>query len=477
MEERAHKMIDFGIPEDMTKRIIKVVGVGGGGCNAVKNMYLEGINNVTFAACNTDSQSLSKSPIPVKVMLGDIGLGVGGKPEKGREEAEKSIDKIKELFSDGTKMAFVTAGMGGGTGTGAGPIVSAMAREMGILTIGVVTLPFYFEKKPKIIKAIKGMEQMRKNVDALLIINNERLCDVFSDSHIPMKEAFRKADNILYNAVKSISELITIEGDINLDFCDVETTMREGGGAIMAIGRGSGEHRVRKAFLDALDSPLLYGSDINKAKRILFNIYTSEEAPLFVNELNEIDEFMDELSPQIEVIWGVSDDNSLKEEAKIAILATGIDNEAENNDNRPDVRAEETMHYQEMIDKLYKSNKSNQNPEEVAFEVNSTGGNAKIQEDTEENADERNENITPEANEDNAIDENTDDETKSDADEREEVEPDNNINRYNQNQGNSNQNNTNQNNINNGTKELSFVERLKKRIADAVDPWLNEPDN
>lgn len=194
-----------------------------------------------------------------------------------------------------------------------------------MLTIGVVTIPFYFEKEKKIIKALKGVEEMRKNVDALLIVNNERLCDIYSDSRISVKDAFKRADTILSNAVKSISELITIEGDINLDFRDVESTMKSGGGAIMAIGRAGGEHRVEKAIIDALDSPLLYGSDITKAKRILFNIYTSKDNPLFVDELQEIDDFMDELSPQIEVIWGVSDDNTLENDAKIAILATGLD--------------------------------------------------------------------------------------------------------------------------------------------------------
>ena len=168
-------------------------------------------------------------------------------------------------------MVFVTAGMGGGTGTGAGPVVAGVAKSMGILTIGIVTIPFYFEKKRKIIKAIKGVEQMRKNVDALLIINNERLCDVYSDSPLPIKEAFKRADNILLNATKSISELITVEGDINLDFRDVENTLRSGGSAIMAMGRAKGEHRVENAIVSALDSPLLYGSDISQAKRILFN--------------------------------------------------------------------------------------------------------------------------------------------------------------------------------------------------------------
>lgn len=302
--------LDFGQTEDTSKNIIKVIGVGGGGCNAVKNMYNEGIVNVTFAICNTDSQSLSTSNVPVKIMLGDKGLGVGGVPEEGRKEAQSSIDKIKQLLSDGTKMAFITAGMGGGTGTGAGPVVAGVAKSMGILTVGIVTIPFYFEKRDKIIKALQGVEEMRKNVDALLIVNNERLCDVYADSEITVKDAFKLAGKVLSDATKSISELITVEGTINLDFCDIETTIKSGGGAIMAMGRAGGSNRVQNAILNALDSPLIYGSDISNAKRILFNIYTSNKHPIFVKEVQEIDAFFDELSPDIKVIWGLSDDDS-----------------------------------------------------------------------------------------------------------------------------------------------------------------------
>ena len=380
MNERTHSVVDYGEPVDMTKHIIKVIGVGGGGCNAVKNMYQEGITDVSFAVCNTDSKSLSHSPVPVKVLLGNTGLGVGGVPERGREEAEESIDKIKTLLSDNTKMVFITAGMGGGTGTGAGPVVASVAKEMGMLTIGVVTIPFYFEKEKKIIKALKGVEEMRKNVDALLIVNNERLCDVYSNTRISVKDAFKCADAILGNAVKSISELITIEGDINLDFRDVETTMKGGGGAIMAIGRAGGEHRVEKAFLNALDSPLLYGSDVSKAKRILFNIYTSPDSPLFVDELQEIDAFMDELSPQIEVIWGVSDDDTLGEDAKIAILATGLDDESNDFGEKDEPRGDgDAEHYHMLIKKLYspgngKADTTKQNPDEIKITVSNYGG-------------------------------------------------------------------------------------------------------
>ena len=346
--------IDFGQTEDTTKNIIKVIGVGGGGCNAVKNMYSEGIVNVSFAVCNTDSQSLSKSPVPVKIMLGKSGLGAGANPEVGRSEAQNTQEDIQRLLDDGTKMAFVTAGMGGGTGTGAAPVIAGIAKSMGILTVGIITIPFYFEKRKKIVKALQGVEEMRKNVDALLIVNNERLCDVYADSEITVKDAFKLADKVLSDATKSISELITVEGTINLDFRDIETTIKSGGGAIMAMGRASGEGRVQNAILNALDSPLLYGSDISNAQRILFNIYTSSKHPIFVREMREIDAFFDELNPDIKVIWGLSDDDSLDEDAKVTILATGLNNElADEIQDNPVTTTKDEDDYQRIIDKLY----------------------------------------------------------------------------------------------------------------------------
>lgn len=348
----AGQMVDFASKiEDKSKNIIKVVGVGGGGCNAVGNMYEEGIVNVTFAVCNTDTQALSKSPVPVKIPLGE--LGAGGDPNVGRQEAENHKEEIKHMLDDGTKMVFVTAGMGGGTGTGAAPIIAGIAKDMGLLTIGVVTIPFSFEKKSKIIKALKGVDEMRRNVDALLIINNERICDIYADSEMSVKESFRHADHILCDATKSISELITINGTINLDFRDVETTMRGGGGAIMAIGRATGELRVEKAIIDALDSPLLYGNNISHAKRLLFNIYTSEKHPLLVKEMKEVDAFMDAINPDIEVINGISDDNSLDSAAKVTILATGFEDDFENSRVPIDEKAQ-AEYYDRLIAKLYR---------------------------------------------------------------------------------------------------------------------------
>jgi cell division protein FtsZ len=350
-------LLEFPEVRDQMQGIIKVVGVGGGGCNAVNNMYKEGVDGVTYAVCNTDSQSLSRSPVPVKIQLGE-GLGAGGDPEKGKNEAVNTIDTIQKLLADGTKMAFVTAGMGGGTGTGAAPVVAGVAKDMGILTVGVVTIPFSFEKKRKIVKALKGVEEMRKNVDALLIVNNERLCDVYSDAEIPLKEAFLRADNILMDAVKGISELITLpsDGGIKSDFRDVETTMKNGGGAIMAMGRASGEHRVASAIINALDSPLLYGNDIGKAKRILFNIYASDEHPIFVKELQEIDDFFDQLDPNIDVIWGTATDDTLGGDAKVTILATGMEDSLKE-EVKTDVYRNDDEFFESLIPLLYKPRK------------------------------------------------------------------------------------------------------------------------
>ena len=359
--------IDFGIVEDRTMRILKVVGVGGAGCNAVRNMYDEGIEGVSFAVCNTDSKVLAKSPVPVKLQLGE-GLGAGANPDVGKSEAENNIDDIRTLLNDGTKMVFITAGMGGGTGTGAAPVVAKIAQELGILTVAIVTIPFYFERKKKIVKALKGVEELKKYVDAMLVINNERLCDVYSDSPISLNDAFKRADDVLKEAVKGISELITFhsDGNINLDFRDVETTTRKGGGAIMAIGRASGNKRIERAIIDALDSPLLCGNDINKAKKILFNIYASSEHQIYVNEMQEIDEFFDQLDPDIEVIWGTSTDDSLGEDAKVTILATGIDNEfTEPKEEKPN---EGDEHFEQLIKDLYKPVKKSKQEEKKVEE-------------------------------------------------------------------------------------------------------------
>ena len=374
MGEENNTLLDFGPVENKMEGIIKVIGVGGGGCNAVRNMYNEGVDGVSYAVCNTDSQSLSRSPVPVKILLGESGLGAGGNPVLGRSEAETNVSDIERLLSDGTKMVFVTAGMGGGTGTGAAPVVAGVAKQMGMLTVGVVTIPFYFEKKRKIIKALKGVEELRKNVDALLIVNNERLCDVYADSEISVKEAFRRADGILMDAVKGIAELITLpsDGGIKSDFRDVEATMKNGGGSIMAMGRARGERRVENAIKNALDSPLLYGNDIGRAKRILFNIYSSDEHPIFVQEMLQIDDFFDQLDPNIDVIWGTATDDSLGEDAKVTILATGLEDELRR-EVQQDAHQNEDDFYEDLIPLLYRPAKQKKVVEvltqELPFEV------------------------------------------------------------------------------------------------------------
>lgn len=309
-------------PKDKSQNIIKVIGVGGGGSNAVINMYKQGVHNVRFAICNTDSQSLAQADIPVKIQLGSAGLGVGGKPEKGKEAAEASLDVVKTLFEDDTEMVFITCGMGGGTGTGAAPVIAGMAKERGILTVGVVTIPFAFEGKVKIKKALQGVEEMRKNVDSLLVINNERLCELYSDEVMRLEDGLAKADEVVTVAAKSISEIITMRGIINRDFCDVQTVMKDGGDAIMSVGYANGEDRIYKAFIEALKSPLLNNVEIEKAGRMLYIIYSSDEHQVRMSELNEIRFFMDELAEDIEVLWGAYRDNSLGEQVKVALIAT-----------------------------------------------------------------------------------------------------------------------------------------------------------
>lgn len=304
--------------------IIKVIGVGGGGNNAVNHMYKQDIRNVSFVVVNTDRQALRNSPVPVKIQIGD-GLGAGNKPEKARNAAEADIEKIRDLFDDETKMVFVTAGMGGGTGTGAAPIVAREAKERGILTVGIVTIPFLFEGERKILKALDGVDEMAKQVDALLVINNERLTEIYGD--LDFMNAFGKADDTLSTAASSISELITTDGYMNLDFEDVDTTLRNGGAAIISSGYGEGEGRVTEAIKDALNSPLLKNRDILTSKSLLFNIYYSRQAQqqFKMSEAQEITDFVSGINPDVDVIWGVAFDDSLGEKVRITILAAGFE--------------------------------------------------------------------------------------------------------------------------------------------------------
>ena len=305
-----------------TPSIIKVIGVGGGGGNAVNHMYREGIHDVTFVVCNTDNQALDESPVPIKLQLGREGLGAGNRPERARDAANESLEDVKNMLNDGCKMAFITAGMGGGTGTGAAPIIAKTAKEMGILTVGIVTIPFLFEGNKKIDQALDGVEEMSKHVDALLVINNERLRDVYSD--LSVMNAFGKADDTLSIAAKSIAEIITIRVKINLDFNDVKTVLKDGGVAIMSTGYGEGEGRVTQAITDALHSPLLNNNDIFNSKKVLFNISYSMNSDLMMEEMNEVHEFMSRFGKDVETKWGLYIDDSLGEKVKFTILATGF---------------------------------------------------------------------------------------------------------------------------------------------------------
>ena len=260
---------EFIVPGNETTPpyLIKVIGVGGGGGNAVRHMAQQGIKDVEFILCNTDRQVLDSEDGLLLLQLGATGLGTGGDPQKGKEAAEESIEQIRHLFDDGTNMAFITAGMGGGTGTGAAPIVASVAKEMGVLTVGIVTLPFLFERPWQIRQALRGLAEMRKSVDALIVINNERLRALESEGDLPVIEAFQKADDILAVATRSIAEIVTVLGIVNRDFNDVNTIMRDGGSSIIVSGRASGPHRVREAIVNALHSPLLQENDILAGER------------------------------------------------------------------------------------------------------------------------------------------------------------------------------------------------------------------
>ena len=306
-----------GLTEDS---IIKVIGVGGGGCNAVNYMHRQGLKDVSFLVCNTDRQVLIKSSVPSKLQLGP-GLGAGGDPETARQYAEESRDYIREALNDGTQMLFLAAGMGGGTGTGASSIIAEVAQEMGILTVGIVTIPFAFEGKKKIEKAMTGVARLAKHVDALLIINNEKLKQIYPE--LNLLNAFSKSDDVVANAARAIAEIITVPGYINTDFADVRNTLKKGGVAIMNIGKASGEKRITNAINDALNSPLVNTNDVHGAERILLQFYCSTEHAIVMEEIDQINDFVQEVGDDIEVKWGASIDESLGEEVRVTVIATG----------------------------------------------------------------------------------------------------------------------------------------------------------
>ncbi|MDR3328149.1 MAG: cell division protein FtsZ [Prevotellaceae bacterium] len=307
-----------------SSNIIKIIGVGGGGGNAVNNMYNDGVEDVTFVLCNTDDQALQQSPISNQILLGKNttgGWGAGNDPKKAREAAESSLPEIEDMLKNNTRMAFITAGMGGGTGTGAAPVIAEACHRLDILTVGIVTIPFAFEPKKKMQQAIAGIVEMSPFLDALLVIRNDKIPVVYPDATLATFTKY--ADKILASAAMGIVEIITKHGYINVDFADVFTTLKKGGRTVMDSGFGSGEHRVGNAIKDALSSPLLYDFDIKKSKKVLLVIYTSTTNEITAAELNEITEFMSTLDDEIDFIWGAFYDDTLGDRIKITLIATG----------------------------------------------------------------------------------------------------------------------------------------------------------
>ncbi len=320
-------IMNFDLPVERSS-IIKVLGIGGGGNNAVNHMFEKGIRDVNFVVCNTDHQALAKSQIPVKVQIGEAlteGRGAGSKPEIGRQAAIENIDDVMDALSGNTKMVFITTGMGGGTGTGATPVIAKACKEAGLLTIAVVTIPFKSEGKVRIMQAIDGVNDLKDHVDSLLVINNEKLREIYGNQ--PVSTAFAKADDILATAVKGIAEIITVTGYINVDFADVETVMKNSGVAIMGMGKAAGEDRAVKAIENALASPLLNSNDITGASSILINISSgSGEHEITMDELGEITDYMyDVASDDALIIRGLSKDENLNEEISVTVIATGFE--------------------------------------------------------------------------------------------------------------------------------------------------------
>lgn len=323
------ELMNFDLPQDNSS-IIKVIGVGGSGGNAVNHMFNKGITGVDFVICNTDEQALRNSPIANKIQLGaklTEGLGAGNEPCQGRDAAIESYDEIAEMLSHNAKMVFVTAGMGGGTGTGAAPVLAQQAKEMGILTVGIVTLPFRFEGPKRKRHAVNGLLEMRKSVDALLVIDNEKIREIYGNC--PSSQAFGYADDILTLAAKGIAEIITVHGIINVDFADVKTVMTDSGIALMGSASASGENRAIDAIDKAMHSPLLNNNDIRGAKNILLNIISSSEHESTMDEVCNINDYVQEAAGNnADIIWGNTIDDSLGDALSVTVIATGFDDES-----------------------------------------------------------------------------------------------------------------------------------------------------
>ncbi|MBN2519337.1 MAG: cell division protein FtsZ [Bacteroidales bacterium] len=320
----AEEIINFDLPTNMSS-IIKVIGVGGGGSNAVNYMYTRGIRDVNFIVCNTDAQALASSPVPVKIQLGESlteGRGAGNKPEIGKQAAIENLNDVMNSLESNTKMVFITAGMGGGTGTGGAPVIAKATKELNILTVGIVTIPFRFEGQKRINQAIEGINELEKYVDSLLVINNEKLREIFGN--LKISEAFSKADNVLASAAKGIAEIITVPGYINVDFADVNTVMADSGVAILGTGTASGENRAIEAIQEAITSPLLNNNDIKGSKNILLNI-TSGAEEVSMDEIGEITDYISsEVGSNVDIIWGIGHDEKLGDKISATIIATGF---------------------------------------------------------------------------------------------------------------------------------------------------------
>ncbi len=319
------EMIKFDLPKNQSS-IIKVLGVGGGGSNAVNHMFKQGIEGVDFFVCNTDAQALDMSPVPNKIQLGvslTEGRGAGNIPEVGRKAAIEDIERITDALGNNTKMIFITAGMGGGTGTGAAPVIAKASKELDILTVAIVTIPFSFEGRKRKQQAEEGIRELSEHVDTLLIISNDRLRELYGN--LSVSEAFAKADNVLSTGAKGIAEIITLAGNINVDFADVRTVMSNSGVAIMGSGSAEGENRALNAVETALSSPLLNDNQIKGAKNILLNI-TSGKEEVLLDEITEITDYIqNEAGSTAEIIWGLGKDESLESQISVTLVATGFD--------------------------------------------------------------------------------------------------------------------------------------------------------
>lgn len=346
----SNDLIDLAIPS--TPHIIKVIGVGGGGGNAVAQMYRDNIPEVRYLVTNTDRKALETNVVPDQLQLGP-GLGAGGDPKKGKAYAEESVEKIREVLDKDTHMVFITAGMGGGTGTGASPIIAREAQKKGILTVGIVTIPFLFERERQINKALDGLDMLAQEVDALLVINNQRLIDIYGNMSII--QAFKQADKTLSTAVRSITEIISMHGRVNLDFEDAKTVLTKGGVAVMSTGYAEGEQRVTRAIAEALNSPLLNNNDVYGADRILLAVTmgTDPQYELTMNEMNEITEFMERFPTDIHTKWGLKQDETLGAKIKITILAAGFGLYATKREDKDIPKFEETPEQQERRNRFY----------------------------------------------------------------------------------------------------------------------------